>query len=206
VFMDVQMPEMDGLEASRRIREQREPRAPRIIGLTATALPEDLEQCLAAGMEEVITKPFQFSSLIATLERAGAARFALPAPPPPTSIDEAAFAQLSQLVDEDPHELAGLLDSYLESARQLIEQLTAAALTSDWTVLAQVTHSLKGNTGMFGALTLEQRCRALEQALRQSEPGAIREAAAAVGSEYEAVCSALQQRSAALLRLPSSLE
>ncbi|HRI55101.1 MAG TPA: response regulator, partial [Pseudomonadota bacterium] len=65
VFMDVQMPEMDGLEASRRIRQQHQQRAPRIIGLTATALPEDLEQCLAAGMDEVITKPFQLREVLA---------------------------------------------------------------------------------------------------------------------------------------------
>lgn len=57
------MPELDGLEASRRIRKHHQQRAPRIIGLTSTALPDDREQCLAAGMEEVITKPFQFSSL-----------------------------------------------------------------------------------------------------------------------------------------------
>lgn len=219
VFMDVHMPELDGLEASRRIRKRHEPRAPRIIGLTATALPEDLEQCLAAGMEEVITKPFQFSSLIATLERAGAARFAAPPPPPsidkaalaplsqpappPSPIDEAALTQLSQLVDGDPRELAALLTAYLQTARQLVDQLTAAALADDLAVVAQAVHSLKGNTGMFGALGLLQRCRALEQALRQSEPAAIREAAAAVGREYEAVSGALQHKCAALLQPPA---
>ncbi|HRI53051.1 MAG TPA: Hpt domain-containing protein, partial [Pseudomonadota bacterium] len=138
------------------------------------------------------------------IDVAARAQLSQPAPPPPPPpIDEAALTQLSQLVDGDPRELAALLDAYLQTARQLIDQLTAAALTGDLAVVAQAAHSLKGNTGTFGALGLLQRCRDLEQALQKSEPAAIREAAAAVGSEYEAVSCALQQKCAALLQPPA---
>jgi signal transduction histidine kinase/CheY-like chemotaxis protein/HPt (histidine-containing phosphotransfer) domain-containing protein len=207
VFMDVQMPELDGLEASRRVRRQHGHRAPCIIGLTATALPEDLDRCLAAGMDQVITKPFQFSSLVAALERVGAARFAAASPAAPAvpsvpPIDEATFAQLKELVGEDPHELAALLDSYLQTAEQLIDQLTEAALAGDWAVLAKVAHSLKGNAGMFGALQLSQYCRSLEQAVKHSPPPEIQEAAAALGGEYQRVRHALQLKIEALRQLP----
>ena len=74
VLMDVQMPEMDGLEATRRIRAQgsQEPR-PYIIAMTAHALTGDAEKCLAAGMDSYISKPVQLGKLVAALERSQAA-------------------------------------------------------------------------------------------------------------------------------------
>jgi CheY-like chemotaxis protein len=70
VLMDVQMPELDGLEATRRIRE-RWPAAsrPRIIAMTANAMPEDREACLNAGMDDYIAKPIRPEELLAALAR-----------------------------------------------------------------------------------------------------------------------------------------
>ena len=76
VLMDCQMPEMDGYEASRRIREDGRYKELRIIAMTANAMQGDREQCLAAGMDDYIAKPVVFSELKAALERN------LPAPPP----------------------------------------------------------------------------------------------------------------------------
>jgi len=68
--MDVQMPEMDGLQATREIlrRSASGPR-PRIVGLTASALPEDREACRVAGMDDYISKPVTLASLNAALSR-----------------------------------------------------------------------------------------------------------------------------------------
>jgi signal transduction histidine kinase/DNA-binding response OmpR family regulator len=72
VFMDMQMPEMDGLAATRAIRGRADPRGqPRIIALTANATPEDRERCLHAGMDDYLPKPIQIPDLIALLERWG---------------------------------------------------------------------------------------------------------------------------------------
>jgi CheY-like chemotaxis protein len=71
VLMDVQMPEMDGLEASRRITARWQPgERPRIIAMTANAMQGDREACLAAGMDDYVTKPIRVTDLVAALERA----------------------------------------------------------------------------------------------------------------------------------------
>ena len=75
VLMDVQMPEMDGLEATRRLRlDLPASRQPRIIAMTANAMQGDLETCLAAGMDDYIAKPIRVHELAAALERAGLGR------------------------------------------------------------------------------------------------------------------------------------
>ena len=75
VLMDVQMPEMDGLEASRRICARFGPgERPRIVAMTANAMQGDREMCLAAGMDDYLTKPIRVERLVEALERRGAAR------------------------------------------------------------------------------------------------------------------------------------
>lgn len=69
VFMDVQMPEMDGLEATRRIRKQQIDQ-PYIIAMTANAMKEDREECLAAGMDDYISKPLRYEDITSSLKRA----------------------------------------------------------------------------------------------------------------------------------------
>ncbi len=73
VLMDVQMPEMDGLEASRRISAKWKPHErPRTVAMTANAMQGDRDACLAAGMDDYVTKPIRVDALVAALARASA--------------------------------------------------------------------------------------------------------------------------------------
>jgi signal transduction histidine kinase/CheY-like chemotaxis protein len=76
ILMDVQMPEMDGLEATRRIRSKWPNGMPRIVAMTANAMKEDRDICLAAGMDDYMTKPLKRETLRAVLERSAQAIFA----------------------------------------------------------------------------------------------------------------------------------
>jgi CheY-like chemotaxis protein len=71
VLMDVQMPELDGLEAARRIRRDWPPASqPRIVAMTAAAFPEDRARCLEAGMDDYVSKPVVIAELVEALRRA----------------------------------------------------------------------------------------------------------------------------------------
>src|SRR6185312_15652752 len=92
IFMDVQMPEMDGLEATRRLRFYEKPgQHVRIVAMTANALERDRRRCLEAGMDDFVTKPARMSDLVQALLRAGAALghpealAQIPTPPAPES-------------------------------------------------------------------------------------------------------------------------
>lgn len=205
IFMDVQMPDMDGLEATRRIRAYKDRRQPRITALTATALREDQDRCLAAGMDGVLTKPFQFKELLADLRKAvaadptpepAAAVLDAAAPPDdsPSPLHAAALEQLELLVGGDRAALAELISSHLENTADHLTRLRQAVDLADAQAIEHLAHSLKGSTGLFGALELAQRCAVLEQlgkALRCQDAAA---AYLAVCQEAERVRTALEQK------------
>ncbi len=94
ILMDVQMPEMDGLEATRTIIEQHGPARPRIVAVTADAMQDDRKRCLDAGMDDYITKPIRPAELAEALERA--------TPRPATAIDREALERLMETTGGDP--------------------------------------------------------------------------------------------------------
>src|SRR5204862_1663969 len=102
ILMDVQMPDMDGLEASRVIHEgwSTEQR-PRIVAMTANAMQGDREECLAAGMDDYLTKPIQVKALQEALERAGrwAKKRTLPLEEPVEVVPPTVAAQSQVVLD-----------------------------------------------------------------------------------------------------------
>ena len=208
VLMDCHMPELDGYEATRMIRQweletndtQRPPVY--VIALTANALESDREKCLAAGMNDYLSKPVKLPELQAVLQEA--ARFVRPvaarkpaeigSADPRSAIDPAAIANLRKLAEPgEPDAAVELIDLFLRDTPVKIQDLQSAIARSDAPALKESAHGLKGSASNLGARRLARLCADLE---KRSEAGALAEAAelfAQVTEEYARVCFILEQ-------------
>jgi signal transduction histidine kinase/CheY-like chemotaxis protein/HPt (histidine-containing phosphotransfer) domain-containing protein len=182
VLMDVQMPELDGLGATERLRSELPPeRQPRIIAMTAGALAEDRERCLAAGMDDFLSKPVRREELAAALARAAptsAGDAVVPTsepdadPPAPTAdelpvVDPSVLGTLAErLGARAPAFLASLLGTWETETAARMQTLAEAVGTGDTQDAARAVHALKGSSGSMGALRLSAVCAAVETDLR----------------------------------------
>lgn len=156
VLMDCHMPEMDGFQATRVIRkmELRTGKHVPIIAMTANALAEDRDACIAAGMDDYISKPVTLDSLRAVLER----RVASVAGSPAAMVLDS--DRLFELFEDENPELADFLDMALRSLADLIERLRSAG---DAAARAPVAHELKGAAGNIGAGVLAAAAAQIER-------------------------------------------
>jgi CheY-like chemotaxis protein len=123
VLMDVQMPEMDGLEATKRIIDRHGSDRPRIVALTADAMQDDRERCLAAGMDDYLTKPIRPAELSDALQRV-----ALPAG---ASLDSEALDRVMMTAGGDAEFAGELLDSFNDDAPAIIQELREGLSSGD---------------------------------------------------------------------------
>ena len=212
IFMDCQMPEMDGFEATAEIRKQEvgsDRRTP-IVALTASAIEGDREQCLASGMDDYVPKPFttdQMRSALVTwlspatrgtgkrdhLTLVASARppapasapipAATPVPLPTEPIDEAVLDNLAQLQREGRPDIVNrVITLFLESAPALLKDLQEGAAASDTALLHRASHTLKSASANVGAALLSAHCKELEAMARA---GSVADAAARVETIIE---------------------
>ncbi|MCG2586120.1 response regulator [Massilia sp. TS11] len=170
VLMDCQMPVMDGFAATSEIR-RREQEAGRtrslpILAITANALQGDRESCLAAGMDDYLSKPFTRHALAATLGR----WMALPALPQPApevpreTFNRSALEAIRTLSPERGDALVErVVQAFIHDTPQQIKRMREAAAIDDSESLRKAAHSLKSASANIGAETLSQQARELEQ-------------------------------------------
>jgi CheY-like chemotaxis protein len=181
VLMDIQMPEMGGLEATAaiRAREAQTGGHLRIVAMTAHALKGDRERCLDAGMDEYLTKPIDRLRLFAAVEQD-------PAPAPPAAERRVFDA------DRIPARFAGDVDLFREVGQLFLgacpDHLAAirrAAADGDWARFGVEAHTLKGAAGTVGADQVAAAAEALERLKETRQPDAVR---AQIG-RLEAACA-----------------
>ncbi len=172
VFMDCQLPEMDGFEATRAIRraESGGDHLP-IIALTAHAMRRDRDQCLQAGMDGYVSKPFERGDLARQLERWAPERCvaprrhpqAAPEAPPAGPLELAALRNLRALeAQSSPDLVSGVIDAYLDSSATLDRELQDAVDCDAAGRLARAAHQLKSSSAQLGAQRLSALCKELE--------------------------------------------
>ncbi len=193
VLMDVQMPELDGLDASRRICE-RWPAAsrPHIIAMTANALPEDREACFSAGMNDYVAKPIRAQELAVALKRA----------PPLVNRDAGSgecgdaesgesgvnleAAALQNLRDLGGVEfLTEVVDLFLADAPALITSLRSSLERHDTEELRRAAHTLKSNGSTLGAMEFAQLCRTVEQHAKDGRLDDVSQLVDQIEQEYQ---------------------
>lgn len=178
VLMDVQMPVMDGYEATRQVRSLA-PGLP-VIGLTAHALGEERERCLAAGMVEHVTKPVDADVLVRAIlrhtggsQRAGGAAPARPAPQNGGGID---WAALLARYNGRQAFVGKLAATALATHQQTPATLRRAAQQADYGALAFTAHALKSLAGNLLARDVETLARQVEQLARAGDAQATAQA------------------------------
>ncbi len=190
VLMDVQMPLMDGLEATRRIRADPALAAIRVLAMTATATKDDRERCLQAGMDDFIAKPIQpalmyqkIASWLPEREAGAAAHHAaLPrgagrAAFRPTLAGDPAIIDLSvlaQLLGYQPHKIRKFAFKFLQTTEAGLAEMEAALAAGELQKLRELGHRIKSSARAVGALGMAELCLQMEQLAPDADAAAAR--------------------------------
>jgi two-component system, sensor histidine kinase and response regulator len=189
VLMDMQMPVMDGLSATRIIRTMPQFNSLPVLAMTANAMQADREACRAAGMNDFVAKPIEpqelFHALLKWVQpREGAAaqaegqgrRMVNPSVPKeegpqlPTGIEGLDTALgLRRVLGKVPRYVS-MLEKYVAGQRTAVEQLRNAIANDDRETATRLAHTIKGVSGNIGATQVQQLAEALEQALKEGQP------------------------------------
>jgi len=205
ILMDIQMPVMDGLEATRLIRARTDAKARLpIVAMTANAMEGAREEYLAAGMDEYISKPIEARRMLDLI--AALASDARPAEAPPRAkprktkaasseipaVDEAHLDSIRQVLP--PPEFVQLISDFLDGATDRLARIERLAETEDFPALFREAHDMVSTAGNFGARRVESVARQLEAAAKNQDQAAVAETAARLQRECAEALGAIRER------------
>jgi PAS domain S-box-containing protein len=196
VLMDIQMPVMDGLEATRHIVEELKDNRPRIIAITANAMKGDEEKCLKAGMDGYLSKPVRINELQNILAEWGLMKKeVLPTSPSSANNRYVDFHPyiLNKLFEVNPKGLKQLILLYLEEAKRNLLEIDQAIRDNDLKMLARTTHSLKGASLNLGGILVGENCKKLEYACEKNNHVEIQAAIVNLNESYQDFLEFLQK-------------
>jgi signal transduction histidine kinase/DNA-binding response OmpR family regulator len=205
ILMDMMMPEMDGLEATRRIRQAEVDQPGRagspipIIAMTANAMTGDRERCIEAGMNGYVSKPVKpevlYQEIDSILRASAKSSGTAPAPSETASrtdklpVYDRADA-LSRIAD-DEELLTTLIEMFVADAPNYLEEIDNALATTDWPRLLRAGHTLKGVFATFSARRGEHRARELENAAKAADSQTCAKLAVLMHEEVDAFLKAI---------------
>jgi|CXWL01.1.fsa_nt_gi PAS domain S-box-containing protein len=195
VLMDIQMPEIDGVQAARQIVRQRGANGlPRIVAMTANAMPGDREIYIEAGMDGYLSKPIDLADLAAVLKQAAAlAQDQRVAGATDTVLDPSRLEHLRAMQDESqPSLVRELIDLFLADSAGHLQRLAQARAAGDAEALRALAHRFLSATQNIGALHLSDQCVELERLAKQGQIDAAATLLAEMAGERERVHAALQ--------------
>jgi len=221
VLMDCQMPEMGGLEATRRIRdlESRDGDRARIpiIAVTAFTVEGERERCLSAGMDDYLAKPFDQEALLAVLQRwlpqmrpGDGAAAAITSDEVLAAVhgevlDQVALDKIRRVGEATGRDvLSRVIGIYLENTAEELDDLSAAIEHADAAAVAQLAHRLKSSSGNVGALRLVERFRRLERSGRDKDLDDAPALMAEIRGEFKKARLALEAERQGPAQLPES--
>jgi HPt (histidine-containing phosphotransfer) domain-containing protein len=197
--MDCQMPELDGYEATRELRRiEGGKRHTWVIAMTAHSLQGDREKCIAAGMDDYVSKPVKMDQLSAAItrfheqrERSGSSTSSVDAPP---AIDRELLDGFRELdVDGDGGILCKLIDLFIENTPLVLKEAHSALAAHSTPLLARAAHTLKGSCSNFGAERMRAACAELEQLANGGTLEGAAELLETVEKEFDHVRLALER-------------
>jgi signal transduction histidine kinase/DNA-binding response OmpR family regulator len=177
IFMDCQMEGLDGFAATAEIRRREgASRHTPVVAMTAHAMPGDRERCLAAGMDDYLSKPLRRTDFAAMLERwlppGRRVETALAPAPEETAVFTLEILQqtIGWRQEDDPETFNEIIGIFLETTETRLDSLRAALAQGDWETVKSVSHTMRGTCSSLGIRRMEQLCQALEEAAAGSHP------------------------------------